>query len=203
MMSDGYTDFFGVMTGSGATLTGIIFVGLSMRRGPSIVESPRDLGDKPTEEALGDAILMASLGGFIVSSLAMLPAVPIGYVALPIDGVLLVLLIRGIVRLLRMRANDPARERWIFRIGALSPLVLGAAVVACQIWAAALLIADPHGLAGLFRLAVSIVGYYGYVLLRSWMLIGGARTGLRSVFDPISVANRRAGPEERGPRESS
>jgi hypothetical protein len=198
-MAGSFTNFFTIMVGAGATIVSLIYIALAMRRGPAIVEGAKRPEETSLEETFADSLLMATLGGFVVSSLAILPGIRLGYVVLPIACLSLLLIARSTVRLLQARSEDPARERWQFRFKSIGPVLVACAVVVCQLCAAGELLRDPKDARAMLWLAISVVGYYGYVLLRSWMLIGGAQRGLRAVFDPAPPARRRTPPEHGAP----
>jgi uncharacterized membrane protein len=183
MVAEPFTNFFTTMAVAGATLLSLIYIGLSMRRGPTLVEGTQKPADKPLEEQLSDALLVAMVGGFVVSAAAILPGVSIGRLALAMACISVVLQALSTARLLFARRGDPTR--WRFRAVALAPTSIATAVSILQLSAGLQLIHDPRDTRATTWLGVSVLCHYAYTLLRSWMLIGGAERGLRSVFDPV------------------
>jgi hypothetical protein len=167
----------------GATLLSVLFVGVSLwRHGRNAVASSALL------EALGDAILLALLGGFIVSAVALVPGVNVGYVALPLDLCSSIMLVKVVLGVRRARVALP-RARPL-RLLALTPTVLMPVVILLQVEASIRLIARPQDEPAASHLAMSVVGFYGVSLLRAWMLLGGAEGGLRAALQSRAIAER-------------
>jgi hypothetical protein len=192
MTAESFSNFFSVMAGAGATLVSVNFIALAMRRGPAVVEGAGRADERQLGEALADALLLGMLGGFVVSALAIVPGVRLAFVALPMSCLSLLLLASIAVRLTRARSLDSAPARRVFRVKTIAPMALGLAVVIGQFCAALRLTRAPEDANATLWLAVSVVGHYGYVLLRSWMWIGGAERGLRAAFETEPATKGRA-----------
>lgn len=180
MVPPTFFNFFSSMAQGGATLLGLLFVAVSIRR------SDGGGGDESSEEAvLADASLLAMANGFVVSAFALVPNLNVGLVALPMSMVGLYWAGDVAVRLMRAWGDEGVVSRWLYRIRALGPTAVALALGLTEVPVAIRLLQNPHDEWTVRALAVVIVGYYGVALLRSWMLVGGARHGIRAVLTSL------------------
>ena len=178
MVPESFPPFFNAMAEGGATLLGVLFVGVSLCRGgdgAGAVTEPALL------DCLADALLLGMLGGFVVSSFALIPGVNVGYVALPLGVLAFVMVFRvlfGVLRAHRTQAKAPRRR---FRLRTLGPTVTGIANLRLPSLRGRP--PDPesarHGRGALARHLRRRV-LRPICLLRAWMLVGGAEQGLRA-----------------------
>jgi len=188
MVPPEFVSFFSSMAQCGATLLGLLFVAVSLRRGTGS-------SDESSEEAvLADAALLAMGNGFIVSAFALLPNVNVGVVALPLSGLALFWVFDVAVRLIQAWGDEGVVSRWLYRVRALGPTVVAFVIAVAELPVAIRLLQNPKDDATVCTLGVIVVGYYSVALLRAWMLVGGARHGIRAVLTSLRATSPPAPP---------
>jgi hypothetical protein len=177
MVPTTFENFFTAMAEGGATLLGLIFVASSIRRASG------DASDESGgESTLGDAALLALANGFIVSASAIVPEVNVAYVALPMGVLGVGSVLHVALHFLREAKFERASKRWSFEVRTLSGTVAALGASLGQIDAARRLLLRPRDELAFRQLAIMVLAFYAIGLVRSWMLVGGARHGLRAVF---------------------
>jgi hypothetical protein len=177
MLSPSFETFFAAMTAGGATLLGLVFVAVSIRRATHATQG------RPAEaEVLADATLFAMADGFLVSAAAIHPMVNVGYVALAMCAFGLLWAIGAFAGLGRVWARNPSPELRRYRFRVVAPNLLGMLLNATQAVVGVRLVTNPGDETSLGVLGGVILGYYGLCLLRAWALVGGSRFGPRSTF---------------------
>jgi hypothetical protein len=172
-----YESFFSAMSTGGATLLGLLFVAVSIRRSASADQQ------QPTEAVvLADATLFALANGFVVSSAALHPKLNVAYVALPISALGFIWLIRVFGRFRRAWATNSSAELRRYRFRVVAPNLVGPLLNGCQVTAGVRLAMHPGDDASMGLLAAVVLGCYSLALLRAWALTGGTRHGLRGAF---------------------
>jgi hypothetical protein len=174
-----FVTFFTAMAEGGATLLGLLFVAVSIRRTSSATQEPTEA------VVLADSALLALTNGFIVSAAALQPQIGVGYVALAMTTLVFVWAIHAMMQLKQAwgRSSSPELRGFRFRvvIPNLTVLILGAA----QVDAAARLAIHPRDEGAVGLLADVVLGCYSIALVRAWMLVGGADFGLRAAFTKV------------------
>jgi hypothetical protein len=176
MVPPPFETYFAAMTEGGATLLGLLFVAMSIRR-------PSSYGEQETaaEVVLADGSLMALAGGFAVSASALVPGVNVGFVVLP-SGLLAVFWVTAVgVRLVRAAWTGSAADR----ARALIPALVAMAGAVSLVVVGACLWRNAEDTVALRGLAFIVLAFYGIALLRSWLFVGGARQGLRAALAPL------------------
>jgi hypothetical protein len=176
MIPGHFEGFFTAMAGAGATLLGLLFVAVSIRRASELEAQLAEAA------VLGDATLFALADGFVISAVALHPAGHVAFVALGMSAVGFAWAARGLIHLTRAWARNSSRDlrRWRFRL--VAPNLTGVLVNAAQVMAAVRLALDPTDAAAVEILAGVVVAYYVIALLRAWTLVGGAHFGPRAAF---------------------
>lgn len=177
MVPPAFVDFFMAMAQGGATLLGLIFVAVSIRH-----SGGEEVTETPEEATLADASLIAMTDGFVVSAFALVPNLNVADVALPMSGVALFWAMNVAVRLGWSWLKAPSAETWIHRIRAIVPTLAALVLAGVQVWVGVVLLERPADADAARGLAIVVVGYYGLALIRSWMLVGGTRHGLRAAL---------------------
>jgi hypothetical protein len=175
-VSADFTPFFEAMAGGGAALMGVLFVAASFQ-----AERMADPVEKPEQESMADACLMALFDGFMLSAVALIPGFNPGAAALPLSALGLVAFT---LVAMRVFARPPCGG-WPHRLKALAPTIAGLIVLGSQVYFGIRLLQKP-GDAGLMRaLALVVLAAYSIGLVRAWMLLGGARHGLRAALEDL------------------
>jgi hypothetical protein len=166
MVVGGYRDLFVAIAGSAATLTGLLFVSLSVtpRRGAAL--GPAVILQVRTSAALlsFNNALAVSLFGLVPNTNAGFPSAVLGVIGLAFSA--------AAVRSIRT-SGSPARQQ-LFQIELIGLLVL---IFGTELVSGIIVIADPRSS------AVQIIGYALITSLlvgisRAWELIGDRDTGL-------------------------
>ena len=167
MVPETFHDFFLGSTGAAAALIGLLFVAIAIA--PARVFGPDASADRTlvARSAFG-ALIVA----FFVSLVALVPAVNLGYVLLPVNLAFFVSTLSNAVRLWR---SDTPGDRLV-RARVL--LLVAAAIYGFGSYDGIVLIRDPGDANGVVTAAYILVSTYGIGLARSWELLGGHRTGL-------------------------
>lgn len=162
-----FHDFFLGSMGAAAALIGLLFVAIAVA--PGRVFGPDASAD---QEMVARSAFGALIVAFFVSTVALIPAVNLGYVLLPVNLALFASTIAHAVRLGRSRAPRPRRVR--------TPalLLVAAAVYGIGGYDGIALLRHPGDAGAVATAAYLLVSVYGIGLARSWELLGGRRTGL-------------------------
>jgi hypothetical protein len=167
MVGGGYRDLFVAIAGSAATLTGLLFVALSVtpRRGPAL--GPAVILQVRTAAALltFNNALAVSLFGLVPGTNAGIPALVLGVIGITFSA--------AAVRSIRA-SGSPARQR-LFQFELIGLLLL---IFVTELVAGIIVIASPR--------SGDAVQFIGYALItslivgisRAWELIGDRDTGL-------------------------
>jgi hypothetical protein len=167
MVAGGYRDLFVAIAGSAATLTGLLFVALSVtpRRGPAL--GPAVILQIRTSAALltFNNALAVSLFGLVPGTNAGIPALVLGVIGITFSA--------AAVRSIRA-SGSPARQQ-LFQLELIGLLLL---IFVTELVAGIIVIASPH--------SGDAVQFIGYALItslivgisRAWELVGDRDTGL-------------------------
>jgi hypothetical protein len=178
MVASSFVDFFTTMTEAGAALLGLVFVSVSIRRAGG------DEADAtPGESTLADAALLLLANGFFISAVAIVPGTHVAYAALPLSMLALWRAVVVGVGLTRAWRAIPSSSLHLVRV--LAPNVVSIVVAVAQGDAAIRLLAHPQDEGATRLLAITVLVNDAVALVRSWMLIGGAREGLRAVLPQL------------------
>jgi hypothetical protein len=195
MVVGGYRDLFLAIAGSAATLTGLLFVSLSVtpRRGAAL--GPVVILQVRTSAALlsFNNALAVTLFGLVPGTNAGFPAVVLGVIGIAFSA--------AAVRSIRT-SRSPARQQ-LFQIELIALLLL---IFGTELVSGIIVIANPHS-----SDAVQVISYALIVSLlvgisRAWELIGDRDTGL-SASIAVLLGHRppaeaaMAGIKESGPGE--
>jgi hypothetical protein len=167
-MTSELSPFFEAMAGGGAALMGVLFVAASFQ-----AERLSDSSNRPELESMADASLMSLFDGFILS---LVPNFNPGVAAMPLSALALVTVAMVTLRVL----SRGAYTKWSLRLKVLAPTMASVAVAGFQVYVGFRLLVKPEDPRAMTYLAGVVMGAYSIGLARSWMLLGGARYGLRS-----------------------
>jgi len=196
MMPEGFTEFFLASAGTGGAFVGLLFVAISI--GPQ-----RTFGDLAgmgaPRQHLAEATFLTLLNGFVVSSLALIPGIIVGWVAfvLGIAGILLALhLIWLFARFHRHGAAHYPPWKDLVRVVSLS--FIATVVFAIESLVGLRLILRPTDVDAYRWLAAIIIGLYALGMLRAWTLLGDPQHGWSGWLNPLQDLPARSEPDEPG-----
>jgi hypothetical protein len=182
MVVGGYRDLFVAIAGSAATLTGLLFVSLSVtpRRGAAL--GPAVILQVRTSAALlsFNNALAVSLFGLVPGTNAGFPSAVLGVVGIAFSA--------AAVRSIRT-SGSPARQQ-LFQIELIALLVL---IFGTELVSGIIVIADPHPGDAVQIISYALITSLIIGISRAWELIGDRDTGLAA---SIAVLTGRRPPGE-------
>src|SRR4051794_31906047 len=163
-------EFFLASAGVGGAFVGLLFVAISIGPqrtfgGPAITGAPR--------QSLAEAVLVTLANGFVVSSIALVPGAAVGWVALVLGimGVIVAAHLGWIVA--RYHRHGPAPHlSWRDQFRVVSVSGFAVFVFAIEAVIGLLLIREPADPDVLKWLAYVVVVLYVVGMLRTWTLLG-------------------------------
>lgn len=183
MVPETFETFFLATAGAGAGLIGLLFVAISIHpqrtfdllaiRGASV-------------QGLAEATLLVLLNGFIVSSIALVPGLNVGWIALLFGagGAYIAATVSrrvaGLHRHSALRRRAWGHKLHVMLLGLISTvLYLIQSVLALQ------LLVEPRGQNPIRGLAVVVVGLYFVGIVRAWTLLGDPQQGWSGWLNPL------------------
>jgi len=183
MDPESFETFFLASAGTGGAFVGLLFVAISI--GPQ-----RTFGDLAVMGALrqhlAEATFLTLANGFVVSSIALIPGVDVGWFALA-GGVWGMTAAAYLARSFAHfhRHGTTHRRPWLHQLRAASLSLVATAVYAIEGLFGVRLILEP-GSASAFRgLALVIIGLYALAILRAWTLLGDPQHGWSGWLNPL------------------
>lgn len=183
MAPDGFAEFFLACAGTGGAFVGLLFVAISI--GPGSTFGDLDVAGSP-QQHLAEAALLTLVNGFVVSSIALIPAVNVGWFALVLGGVGAVAAIRLVGVFARLHHHGPApHPSWGHLLRVVSQTLIGSVLFVLEALLGLLLILEPADREAFRWLGVTIVVLYTFALFRAWTLLGNPRYGLSGWLNPL------------------
>ena len=169
MITGSYRDLFAVIAETGATLTGLLFVAISLapRRDPKSHEGV-------AQQVRAAAAFLAFINTLTVSLFGLVPDDNTGYAATFL-GVIGLLFTAAAVRSV---LGTQATTR--MRVGQLGLLLLLLVLFGFELEAGITLLVDPHSMGMLNRMCDILIASLLIGAARSWELVGHRQTGLLS-----------------------
>jgi hypothetical protein len=182
MRDASFETFFLASAGAGGAFIGLLFVALSIA--PRMTFGRRNASGAP-RQLLAEATLVTLANGFIVSSVALIPGINVGWVAFAggIWGVGAAGYIAWRVAAFHRRGGSWPGWRQLARVVMVSVVATLIYVVEAAIGLALLL---NENLAGALRgLALTVTALYALAILRAWILLGDPEAGLSGLLNPL------------------
>jgi hypothetical protein len=183
MAPDGFTEFFLASAGAGGAFVGLLFVAVSI--GPERTFGDMVMDSAPRQQ-LAEGTFLTLVNGFVISSVALIPGVNTGWVALVL-GVAGALVAAQLAWLLsRFHRHTPQnRMEWRHTLRAVGPSLVAIVVGAVEALAGLRLVRQPAD-AGAWRdLALVVVGLYVLGIARVWVLLGDPRYRWSGWLNPL------------------
>jgi hypothetical protein len=182
MAPEGFTEFFLASAGTGGAFVGLLFVAISI--GPQRTFGAAGMG--APRQHLAEATFLTLANGFVVSSIALIPTINVGWVALVLGtwGVVAAIRLGGLfARFHRHGATRHPPWPHLLRVAGLS--FVAAVVYAIESLLGLRLIANPSDEVAFGWLAAAIIGLYALGILRAWTLLGDPRHGWSGWLNPL------------------
>jgi hypothetical protein len=182
MMPEGFTEFFLASAGTGGAFVGLLFVAIS-------ISPQRTFGDPAMgapRQHLAEATFLTLLNGFVVSSIALIPGMIVGWVALVLGiwGVLAALRLAWLFA--RFHRHGTARyPPWGDLLRVVSLSLIATVVLAIESMVGLRLILRPTDEDAFRWLGAIIIGLYALGMLRAWTLLGDPQHGWSGWLNPL------------------
>lgn len=175
-----YAEFFLATAGAGGAFIGLLFVAISIH--PQLTFR-RSAGDGVPRQYLAEATLVTLGNGFVVSCVALIPGVNVGWAAF-IGGVWgVVAAARLAVLLAKAHRHDAVSRLHLLRVTSLS--MTAVVVYAAEVVVGVTLLRQPESLAAWSGLALIVICIDVLGLARAWILLGDPRQGWSGWLNPL------------------
>jgi hypothetical protein len=193
MMPEGFTEFFLASAGTGGAFVGLLFVAISI--GPQRTFGDPAVAGAPRQH-LAEATFLTLFNGFVLSSLALIPGLTIGWVAfvLGIAGILIAVHLSWLFA--RFHRHETARyPPWKDLVRVVSLSVIATVVFVIESLVGLRLILRPTDEDAFRWLAAIIIGLYALGMLRAWTLLGDPQHGWSGWLNPLQDLPARGEPD--------
>jgi hypothetical protein len=183
MGPESFETFFLAAAGTGGAFVGLLFVAISI--GPQ-----RTFGDVavmgPLRQHLAEATFLTLANGFVVSSIALIPGINVGWFALA-GGVWGMVAAAFLSRsFTSFHGHGATRRRpGLHQLRAASVSLVGTVVYAIEGLIGVRLVLQPGSASGFRGLALVIIGLYALAILRAWTLLGDPQHGWSGWLNPL------------------
>jgi hypothetical protein len=183
MVPESFETFFLVTAGAGGALIGLLFVAISI--GPQRTFDPQAIAGAQ-HQRLAEATLLTMANGFIVSCVALVPGVDIGWVVLVLGAAGTLIASHLALFLARAHWHEVSRHApWPHLLRVASPSFGATALYLVEGVLGLRLLLQPAS-AGTFRsLAFIIISLYAVALVRAWTLLGDPQYGWSGWLNPF------------------
>jgi hypothetical protein len=183
MAPEGFVEYFLATSSAGGAFIGLLFVAISI--GPErTFRALNRMG--PPQQQLAEAALLTLTNGFVVSCIALLPDINVGWVALGFGvwGVAAaVLLGRRFARFHQHGARRRLSLPHQLRVTSLSLIAIVVFTIESLFgWR---LILQPGSVSAFHGLALAILAIFALAILRAWTLLGDPQYGWSGWLNPL------------------
>lgn len=200
MIPDSFETFFLATAGTGGAFIGLLFVAISIV--PQRTFDPMAVAGEQ-HQRLAEATLLTLVNGFVVSSIALIPGIEIGWVAILLGaiGVFTAAFVSlRVTRVHRHSVSWSASWRHLLRVVLLGAVATVLYAVQCLLGLQLLL--TPEDETPVRWLALILIGLYIVGIVRAWTLLGDPQGGWSGWLNPLQdiVATREMAEPLAGPR---
>ena len=183
MAPESFETFFLATAGAGGAFVGLLFVAISI--GPQRTFDPRAVAGMQ-HQRLAEATLLTLFNGFVLSCVALVPGIDVGWVAF-VAGAAGVLIAAQLIGFLTRshRHEIPGRLPWLHRLRVVSLSLVAVLLYAIEGLLGLRLILRPADVDAYRWLAVIIIALYGLGILRAWTLLGDPQHGWSGWLNPL------------------
>jgi hypothetical protein len=180
---EGFEEFFVASAGAGGSFVGLLFVAISIS--PQVTFGDPAVDGAPRQR-LAEGTFLTLVNGFVVSSIALIPSINVGWVALVLGG-------SGVL--------TAAHLGWLFarfhkhgarslahvlnRLRFVSLSLIATVIYAIESMLGLRLILQPADSDTFGWLAVIITSLYALGIFRAWALLGDPQYGWSSWLNPL------------------
>jgi hypothetical protein len=180
MIPDAFEAFFLATAGAGAAFIGLLFVAISIH--PDLTFARPPTGGVP-RQLLTEATLVTLANGFVLSCVALLPTLNVGWLAVVFGlwGVLWA----GRIAILLDRAHRHDAVTWRHRLRVTFVSLIAVTLCATEFVLGLGLLRQPGAISVASGLALTILGLYALGMARAWILLGDPRQGWSGWLNPL------------------
>ncbi len=188
MVPETFETFFLATSGAGGVLIGLLFVAISIH--PQRTFDPMSVAGLP-QQRLAEATLLTLINGFVVSSVALIPGINLGWIALPMGagGAFTAALVsQRVAQLHRHGARRYAS--WGHRLRAVLLGLVSTLLYTIQGVLAIQLLWEPKDASPVRWLALIVMSLYVVGIVRAWTLLGDPQKGWSGWLNPLQDLER-------------
>jgi len=183
MVSESFETFFLAEAGAGGAFVGLLFIAISIS--PQRTFDPHAMAGVH-HQRLAEATLLTLFNGFAVSSVALIPGVNVGWIALVLGGAGMLIAAQLVGFLARAHRHVISRRSpWLHRLRVVSLSAVASLLYGIESLLGLRLISRPHDAAALRWLAVLVIIIYTLGMLRAWTLLGDPQYGWSGWLNPL------------------
>jgi hypothetical protein len=179
---DGFAEVFLATAGAGGAFIGLLFVAITI--GP---ERTFGIADRMgPQQLLAEGALVTLTNGFVVSCVALVPGINVGWVTLAggIWGVLAAAYLGWSFAQFHRHA-DPRGATWTHLLRVTSISLVAVVVFVIESVSGLRLIRQPGSVSHYQGLALVVITLYALAILRAWVLLGDPQHGLSGWLNPL------------------
>ena len=182
MVAESFETFFLATAGAGGAFVGLLFIAISIA--PQRTFQPTAMASLQ-QQRLAEATLLTLFNGFVVSCVALVPGLNVGWISLVL-GVAGALIAAELVGFLARshRHVSPGRSPWLHRLRVVSLSVFATALYAVEALLGLRLILRPQDGDALRWLAEVVIVIYVLGIVRAWTFLGNPRHGWSGWLNP-------------------
>ncbi len=183
MVPASFETFFLATAGAGAAFIGLLFVAISIQ--PRRTFDPRAVAGAQ-HQRLAEATLLTLSNGFVVSCVALIPGVDIGWIALVLGAAGTLIAANFVGFLARSHRHEVSgRLPWLHLLRVVGLSLVATVVYAIEGLLGLRLLLQPEVASGFRELALIIIGLYVLGMVRAWTLLGDPRYGWSGWLNPL------------------
>jgi hypothetical protein len=178
-----FAEFFLASAGTGGAFVGLLFVAISIAPQRTF-EDDRGMG--APRQHLAEATFLTLVNGFVISSIALVPTVNVGWLVLALGlwGVFAAARLGSIITHLHQHGGSGyAPWRHLLRVAGVTYFAV--AIYLFETLLGVRLVLDPANEVVYGWLAITIIGLYALGIARAWILLGNPRHGWSGVINPL------------------
>jgi hypothetical protein len=183
MVSESFETFFLATAGAGGAFVGLLFIAISIA--PQRTFDPGTVASVQ-QQRLAEATLLTLFNGFLVSCVALIPDVNVGWISLVL-GMAGVLIAAELVTFLARghRHVVAGRSSWLHQLRVVSLSVVATLLYGIEGLLGLRLVLRPQDVDALRLLTFVVIGIYALGMLRAWTLLGDPRHGWSGWLNPV------------------
>jgi hypothetical protein len=183
MVPESFETFFLVTASAGGALIGLLFIAISI--GPQRTFDPQAIAGAQ-HQRLAEATLLTMANGFIVSCVALVPGVDIGWIVLVLGAAGIPIAIHLVFFLARTLWHEGTRHApWLHLLRVVSLSLVATVLYVLEGLPGLRLLLQPADVGTIRSLAFIIISLYALALVRAWTLLGDPQLGWSGWLNPF------------------